>query len=478
MADLEGFLAALGRMPVETNTAIVRRKSRDMSLMFSPLMKRELEGLSADLVVQPQCKEDLLCIASAAARYRMPLLARGAGTCNFGQGIPLQGGAIVDTTALKKVLWIKEGAVRAETGARLIDIDNETRKSSLELRMHSSTKRVATIGGFVGGGHAGVGSCVYGILRDRGNILGLEVISVEEDPKIVELRGSDVNLVHHAYGANGLITEVEMPLAPAWQWVEAIVTFRHFMEAVRFCETLARSDGIVKKLISVLAWPLGEMIEQLEPIVPRGRHAVLCMVAKQSREGFEALTADYAGDIVCTAPEGEGPYKFPIYELSWGHTQLHVNMRDRSRNSVIGLFPPGDLLGSIERVYRAFENLGPMHLEAKRFDGLLTFQGSPIFRILDDQDLVSMVAGMEAEGVRVANNHTFLVEKGGMKPIAEADLAFKRRMDPYNLLNPGKISPNNEASMESAGAALPASGWAYRKVGAEPVAGETGIGLE
>ena len=104
--------------------------------------------------------------------------------------------------------------MRAEAGARLGAIDEATRPSGWELRMHSSTKKVATIGGFVGGGHAGIGSCVHGILRDCGNILGLEVVSVEAEPRVVELRGDRVNLVHHAYGSNGIMTEVEMPSHP------------------------------------------------------------------------------------------------------------------------------------------------------------------------------------------------------------------------------------------------------------------------
>ncbi len=100
------------------------------------------------------------------------------GTANFGQGIPLHGGAIVDMTALNRILWIKGATLRAEPGIRLVDIDAATRPEGWELRMHPSTKRTATLGGFVGGGHAGIGSCVYGVLRDRGNIIGLEVVSV------------------------------------------------------------------------------------------------------------------------------------------------------------------------------------------------------------------------------------------------------------------------------------------------------------
>ncbi len=78
-------------------------------------------------------------------------------------------------TGLARVLWTRDSRVRAEAGTRLIAIDEATRPTGWKLRMRSSTKKIATIGGFVRGGHAGVGSCVYGILRDRGNILGLEV---------------------------------------------------------------------------------------------------------------------------------------------------------------------------------------------------------------------------------------------------------------------------------------------------------------
>jgi FAD/FMN-containing dehydrogenase len=461
MSDLSAFLNQLGDLPIETDAAEVRRKSRDMTLMFSPTMKRELADRSAEAIVRPREKADLLCIASAAARTRTPLLARGAGTCNFGQGIPLQGGAIVDTTDLNRIVSVGGRRARAETGARIFDLDQAARAQGSELRMHPSTKRVATLGGYIAGGHAGVGSCAYGILRDSGNILALEMISVEEEPKTVELRGPDVNLVHHAYGANGLIAEIEMPLAPAWPWIEYVVSFPDFLAAVGFAHAVAISDGLVKKLLSVTGWPLPSMIEPLAPFVPEGAAMVVAMVADLSCDGFEALARDFGGSLRMSAAEGQGPYGRPIYEFSWGHTRLYVNQVDRRLNAVVGLFPPDDLLGSIARVHHRFRELGPMHLEAKRFDGALSFQGSPLFPHHGDEDLAMVIAGLEAEGVKVANNHTFLVKEGGMKSVVAADLAFKRAMDPYGLLNPGKLD-FGEPSTASAGAAIPTSGWSYR----------------
>ena len=223
--DVAAFLALVGDVPAITDVAVVQRRSRDMSSSTSPLMRRDIEGKFADLIVTPRDKADVLTIARAAARSKMPLMMRGAGTCNFGQGVPLKGGAIVDMTNFNEILWARDGRVRTQAGARVGAIDEFTRPGGWELRIHPSTKRVSTIAGFIAGGHAGIGSPAYGILRDRGNIVALEVVSVEEEPRVLEIRGDDVNLVHHAYGTNGIITEVEMPLAVAWPWMETVVNF-------------------------------------------------------------------------------------------------------------------------------------------------------------------------------------------------------------------------------------------------------------
>ena len=108
------------------------------------------------------------------------------------------------------------------------DIDAALRPSGWELRMHPSTKRTATIGGFVAGGSAGVGSITYGGLRDPGNILAARIVTMEREPRIIDLRGDAAQKINRAFGTTGLITALEMPLAPAWQWIDVIVAFDDF----------------------------------------------------------------------------------------------------------------------------------------------------------------------------------------------------------------------------------------------------------
>ena len=95
MNDTAPFIAALGDVPSLSDPEVVRRKSRDMTANFSPVMRRDAMEHFADIIVRPRSKDDVVRIAAAAAHTRMPLVMRGGATANFGQGIPLRGGAMV-----------------------------------------------------------------------------------------------------------------------------------------------------------------------------------------------------------------------------------------------------------------------------------------------------------------------------------------------------------------------------------------------
>jgi len=161
-------------------------------------------------------------------------------------------------TEMRQIHWIKNGSACVQAGVKMATVERATRKEGWELRMIPSTYKIATIGGFFGGGSGGIGSINYGQLRDRGNLHRVKVVTLEDEPRILELKGDETNQINHAYGTNGIITELEIPLAPAYNWLDVIVTFPHFMNAAQFVQHLADSDGIIKRLISVHASPIPE----------------------------------------------------------------------------------------------------------------------------------------------------------------------------------------------------------------------------
>src|SRR5207245_3490296 len=107
-----------------------------------------------------------------------------------------------------------------------------------ELRWLPSTFRSATLGGLFGGGFGGAGSITYGPMAATGNVLGVRVMTVEADPRVVELRAPDALLMHHVYGTNGIVLELEVALAPALDWIESIATFPSFDAALDFSSAL------------------------------------------------------------------------------------------------------------------------------------------------------------------------------------------------------------------------------------------------
>ena len=230
VAPLHALLVDLGDVPVVRERTVVRRRSRDF-FWYSPILNAELSGKSADLIVQPRDEADVIRIAAACARHRVPLTPRGGGTGNYGQAVPLHGGVLLDMTGLDRIEWSRPGLVRVGPGLKMHDLDAALRPSGFELRMHPSTKRTATIGGFVAGGSGGVGSVTYGGLREPGNIVAARIVTLEEEPRVLELRGDAAQKINRAYGTTGIITALEMPLAPAWPWIDLVVAFDSFMEA-------------------------------------------------------------------------------------------------------------------------------------------------------------------------------------------------------------------------------------------------------
>ncbi|WP_144300026.1 FAD-binding oxidoreductase [Elioraea rosea] len=438
MSDVATLIAGLGDIPVETDRALVRQKSRDF-FWYSPVLKRQLDKLSAEAVVSPRNEKELARVLAAAVAERVPVTPRGAGTGNYGQAMPLRGGIVLDLSGLDAVLWTKPGAVRAQCGAKLIDIDAATRAEvGAELRFHPSTRRTATIGGFIAGGSSGIGSCTWGILREPGNILGLRLMTMEASPRVLELRGPDIQKANHAYGTNGIITEVEMPLSPAWDWVDVIAGFDDLASAARFADGFTRQDGIAKKLVSVIAAPIAQRhFKALDGLLPEGKAIVLLMVAEPFLEFLPGLLEAEGGVELHRVPTEDAPV--PLYEHSWNHTTLQVLKTDRSVTYLQTLFPAPDHLAKVAAMDAVFGDEVPMHLEFVKLGGEVCCFGLQLVRFSTEARLAEIIETHEAAGCPIFNPHAFTLEEGGMKKVDTLQLAFKREADPHGLLNPGKM---------------------------------------
>jgi FAD/FMN-containing dehydrogenase len=406
---------------------------------FSPVLQGQLADKVANLVVRPANESEVLRATKVCVDARVPLTVRGAGTGNYGQCIPLDGGVVLDLSKMNAVHWVKPGQAWVEPGAKLSAIDRVARQSGWEIRMYPSTYRTATIGGFIAGGSGGIGSITYGQLRDRGNLNAVRVVTLEDHPRVIELRGDDVQKVNHAYGTNGIITALEIPLGPAYPWADVIVVFDDFMPAARFGQVLGESDGLVKKLISINPWPIPGYFAALKPYLPSGKAAALLMIAEPSLELFRELVQEMGGTITYNTADAETSKAAPLAEFTWNHTTLHARSVDPSLTYLQTLFRYDSDLKLVQHFYEHFGDEVLMHLEFLRFGGKVCPAALQIVRYTTEDRLNEIIRYHEDKGALIANPHTYILEDGGMKQVDMVQVNFKAKVDPYGLLNPGKM---------------------------------------
>jgi len=435
MQKYEKFLSELGDIEVISSAIQVSKLSEDY-FRFSPILTPILANKVADLIVRPRDEIEVIKIAQACVDYRIPLTVRGAGTGNYGQSVPLEGGVVLDTTRMQAIKWIKAGLACVEAGVKLGGLDKKAQEIGWESRMVPSTVKSATIGGFIAGGSGGIGSVLYGQLRDRGNLRAVRVVTLEERVRVIELRGDDVQKVNHAYGTNGIITELEIPLAPAYDWAECIVVFTQFEMAAKFGQALGDADGIIKKMISVHAHPIPSFFTALKSYIPVCSHCALVLVAESDLEPFRSLVREYRGEICYEKSAQEASKGLTLVEFSWNHTTLHARMADNSLTYLQSIFLN---LDAVMKMYRHFGDEVMMHLEFIRMGGRVIPAAIQVLRFTSSDRLEQIIKYHEEHGVFIANPHTYILEDGGMKAVNQEQLDFKRLVDPYGLMNIGKM---------------------------------------
>lgn len=436
--DWDAIVTALAGIEVITDPTQVAKLSQDYHT-FSPVLVPLLSGKTGDLVVRPATEEQVIQVAKTCVKYKVPLTLRGAGTGNYGQCVPLYGGVILDTTRLNAIRWVKPGLACVQAGVKLAALDKQAREIGWEMRMAPSTYRTATIGGFIGGGSGGIGSITYGQLRDRGNLHALRVITMEDEPRVIELRGDDVHKVNHAWGVNGIITELEIPLGPAYPWAELIVAFDDFMAAAKFGQALGDADGLIKKLICICASPIPSYFAAFKNQIPQDSHCALLMIAESCLEPLQGLIAQYGGSICYQKSATDASKGTSLAEFTWNHTTLHARSVEPSLTYLQTLFPKDKDLKLVEHMYHHFGDEVMMHLEFIRVNGATIPAALQLVRYTTEERLNEIMRYHEEQGAFIANPHTYIIEDGGRKHMDPQQLQFKEMVDPYGLMNPGKM---------------------------------------
>ena len=440
---------------IETDPEKIGPRLKDNSWL-SPVLAEHISsmvdssGPSMNVIalITPTSVDQLSACVSILAAAETPMIMLGAGTTNFGQTVPLDGGVVISTHHLNEILSIDEGSITVQPGVTAGRIEKAARETGQALPVITTTHAVATAAGWICGGHVGLGSSTWGSIWD-GNVLGAKVLTIGEEPEEIVLDQSTVELVLHAYGTTGALTEITMTLVPASDWVELVVTHPDFDAAAEFVTALSRQRSLRLRVAAAQDPPLTRALTALSDIVSPTDALTLVIVEETQVDDVEAQVTATGGKM--TPWRGLGAEGRPTLEfMVYGHRMLWVKKLFADSAFVHCYLDQPHPLAQTHALKEAWGDKVLVELKymqspymADRFgSGIDEPLPAALVCIVDGAlDLEAVMASCDSLGILYQNPHTFFLDQKGLFADPARLRAFKDHADPKGLLNPGKFSP-------------------------------------
>jgi FAD/FMN-containing dehydrogenase/NAD-dependent dihydropyrimidine dehydrogenase PreA subunit len=200
----------LGDMKVLDTPAEREMYSHDIG-DIPPLMTKTLFKILPDLVVQPKNMDEIIKVLKVANEKKIPVIPRGAASWGFGGVIPTRAGIVIDLSPFRKILVIDttQKTATVEAGARWSDIDIMAKKQGLCLMTYPSSK-FSTVGGWISTGGYAINSFKYGHLSQQ--IASMTVVTGTGEVKRLSPEDHEFEYFISTEGQFGIVVEMTLKL--------------------------------------------------------------------------------------------------------------------------------------------------------------------------------------------------------------------------------------------------------------------------
>jgi FAD binding domain len=423
---------------------------------LSPVLQRDIErrtrehgaGFGVQAVVRPIAEEDVIQLARIAARRRIPLIPRGAGTSNFGLLAPEGGGLIVDFRGLVGDPQFGDGVVRAPAGTLQGNIERAARAKGLELPVLSTTYAIATIGGWLCGGHAGIGSVMHGAVWD-GSVDAVRVVTVEETPRTLTLRGEEAHPLLHTFGAVGLCIEVAMRVGPIHDWLEAVSFFPTFAQASAFVSEISNDMRYGLRIAAAQEEELMEGIRQLRSVLQPGAGVLMIFDRTQTADVRKLVTAHGGRLVEWQVWSIESGRKPSIAQMVYGHRMLWVKQFLPKAAFCHLYYDPGNPDVTVKLLKDRFGDELLVEMKFVRSKWMLRALGMSgdslpaalcvVRNGCEPGKVDEVLSFCDDNNIKYQNSHTNVIEDNGLFSDIGPIVKMKSELDPHNLLNRGRL---------------------------------------
>ncbi len=424
-----------------------------------------------DVVVFPRSTRHVVATVRACRDHGTPVIARGAGTGLAGGCTAHRGGVVLSLARMNRVLEVdlRNRMAVVEPGVANLQLAQALAGTGYHFAPDPSSQGASTIGGNVATNAGGPHTLLYGVTVNH--LLGLEavlssgaVVTLGPAPEIAAL--DLAGLLCGSEGTLAIVTKVWIRLTPNPQDYRTLRVVFNSVEDAANSVTQIIAAGIIPAAMELMDQGiLGAVEEAFHVGFPPETAALLVIelggplapasgLDQKQERIIDICRRNQAGEIIEAATPAER-------ELLWKCRKLAVGAVGRLSPSYLiedGVVPRTQL----PRVFRRIAEIGRRHQirivnVAHAGDGNV----HPIL-LFDERDrdpvARAKAAGREvlleciACGGSITAEHGVGIEKLALMGslFAPADLAALRQvrgaLDPFGLLNPGKVLPEEAAS--------------------------------
>jgi glycolate oxidase len=456
-AVVEELRRTVGRENVIDSTNDLRIFERDASI----------EGAMPDAVVLPATTAEVSAIVKIAAKHRIPVVPRGAGTGLSGGAVTIRGGIALQMTRMRKILEIDPIAQTAlvEPGVVNQELTLAAASQRLFYAPDPSSQKACTIGGNAAENSGGPHCLYYGVTTNH--VLGMEVVLADGSVQWVSGDAPDrigLDLCGVLVGSEGTlcaITKIKVRLLRTPPSVATLLAAFPTIEAASQAVSAVIAGGIVPAAMEMMdRVTVGAVEAHYQAGYPTDAGAVLLVEV----DGIPESTRELIAVISKVLGDNQG------YAMREAQTPAERDLLWAGRKGAIGA------LGRIKPNYYLHDGVVPR----TRLPQILSAVGEigvhyklPVANVfhagdgnlhpnilfdLREADVLPQVESAGEEMLRavvelggaLSGEHGIGLEKSAFMPwvYSPDDLDAMRRvkdaLDVHGIMNPGKIFPDPE----------------------------------
>ncbi|CAN5488438.1 FAD-linked oxidase C-terminal domain-containing protein [soil metagenome] len=260
------------------------------------------EKFPPEAVVFPQSTAQMVGILKLANEYLFPVTARGGGVGYTGGAVPVDGGIVVGTDRMNKIIEISADDLYAvcQPGITTFALQQAVEKEGLMFAPDPASYKDSFIGGNIAENAGGMRTPKYGVTKHH--VLGLEVVTATGE--IIHTGGKTVKnvvgfdltgLMCGSEGMLGIITEATVKLLPMPEATSTVRANFRSMEAACRVLTKFTPEGLLPMAMEVIdKFCVAAIEENFAFGLSKEAEAILLVAVDGSKEEVEknALTIE------------------------------------------------------------------------------------------------------------------------------------------------------------------------------------------